>query len=968
MSAKSQEPRVQNAIAKLPPILQKHIQQQWEKLAAKKLPTTKDRDWIEGWIKTLACSDFAMQACLRRPDHIADLIESGDLHAKTNEDILARYRHPLENIQGEEELNRFLRRLRQRELLRIAWRDLSGLANLDETMLTTSNLADFCLQYALDWHFSQLSAKHGAPIGELSNEPAQMIILGMGKLGGQELNFSSDIDLIFAYTEDGETGAQETDAKQGLSNHEFFTRLGRKIINALDAATEDGFVFRVDMRLRPNGDSGALALSIDASEQYYQAHGRDWERYALIKARIVAGSQEGGTELLKRLTPFMYRKYLDYGALDAIRNMKAMIDREVIRKFIQTNIKLGPGGIREIEFIAQTFQLIRGGRDTSLRERRILRVLDCLSGKHLPPETAKTLHDAYCYLRRVENRLQMLADQQTHVLPKDELHCAQLYWGMNYTDWGTFEHDLSYHRQCAQKNFDELGLKAEKNALSETAAELEDVWLKHLKGPAGETILNKIGFKDHKDILRLLQQFRDSAFYLSLSGDGRQKLDRLMPLLLEKLPRDNGTETTLARLIQLLETIGKRTVYLTLLCEHQQALTQLVNFANASPWISRWLSQHPILLDELLRPEDIHALPNQTAMRSELIAKLEGHDKNDLETQMEMLREFCNGQILRVAAIDVKDHVAAEETGRRLASIADVVVESSLNLCLETLIEKHGKPKSVTKKQHSNELGFAIVAYGKYGSQEPGYNADLDLIFIYSDDYIEGATEGANSTSNETFFARLAQRFIHVLSTRTPGGILYKVDTRLRPSGNAGPLVTSLSNFAEYQRERAWTWEHQALVRARCVTGPKVLQEQFDSIRREILMRSRDATKLAEEVQQMRDKMRETIPPHKPEFFDLKRDSGGIIDIEFLVQYWVLHNAHKHPVLAKHNDTPGLLRALHKENCLERKWRERLIAAYHTYLTIDYRNQLMDEGPLALLEKLGHHPNEVKDIWSQAFK
>jgi glutamate-ammonia-ligase adenylyltransferase len=916
--------------------------------------------WRESAPRVIAASDFVAQQCQRTPELLGDLVNSGDLARSYGSGELAgRVQAAIARVDAEDALMRALRVVRQREMVRIAWRDLAGWASLNETLGTLSELADACLDAALGWLHAALVARHGMPRAEDRATPQQLVVLGMGKLGGRELNFSSDIDLIFCYPEEGST-------EKGLSNHEFFVRLGQALIRALNENTADGFVFRVDMRLRPNGASGPLALSFDAMEHYYQTHGREWERYALLKARVVAGDRKAGAELLARLKPFVFRKYLDFGAIESIRAMKAMIAREVERRSLQQNIKLGPGGIREIEFIAQALQLIRAGREPQLQEPALLTVLPRLAdGGHITGHDAAALADAYVFLRNTEHRLQMMADRQTQVLPQDDTERARLAFASGFADWPAFDKVLARHRRRVDEVFAQVFTAPQGEAEPAGAPGLQAVWLNAVPREQAAAILGQAGYGDPPAVLTLLDGLRSGGAYVAFSAEGRARMDKLMPLLLGAVALTPDSGTTLARIVQLIEAIGRRSTYLALLVENPMALSQLVKLCAASPWIASWIASHPILLDELLDPASLYAPPDRDALRDELRSRLASIPADDLELQMEVLREYRHGNVLRVAASDIGMGLAPEQVGAHLAWIAEAVIGESLALAHHTLAERHGEPWC---PESARQPGFAVIGYGKLGSLELGYASDLDIIFLY-EGCGEGATDGERSLPNETFFARLGQRLIHILTTRTPGGILYEVDMRLRPSGKSGPLVASLATFETYQRETAWTWEQQALVRARPVAGDPQVARAFMPIRDEILRRERDPQTLRREVAEMRARMAESHPGARDtERFDLKHDRGGIVDIEFMVQYWVLRWAHAHPALTRDTDNIHILQALVEAGLLAPGQAESLANAYRRYLSMEHRTKLMERGSEVPRAELGDLPGEVQRRWRETFE
>lgn len=943
----------------LPACIRAHVEALWREVAPRAV-TLAGRE--ASVARLFGCSDFAAALCARLPEVLVGLAESGDLDRRLSRDELMTRLAPLSDAADEPGLKRLARQFRQREFLRLAWRDLNAEVELNEVMEGLSNFADGVIDGALGWLYRAALQEWGVPRAASSGAPQQLVVLGLGKLGGDELNFSSDVDLMFAYDEEGETSG----GRRGqLSNQEFFLRLGRALIGVLSEATEDGFVFRVDMRLRPNGNSGPLALSFDAMEHYYQTHGREWERYALIKARVVAGDRTGGAGLLARLKPFVFRKYIDFGALEAIRDLKVSIEHEVARKGIEDNIKLGAGGIREIEFIGQAQQLVRGGRDPAFQRRGIRSALALARDRgYLPAQPAADLDAAYVFLRRLEHRLQMLADRQTHSLPSDPCERARIAYAMGFPDWGACAQTLAHHRRRVREQFDQAFVSPQGERAASDA--LSSVWLQTADEPSSARALHAVGFAE-ADVVparALLAGLHAGAAYASFSSQGRARMDRLMPLLLGAAGRAPHPLQTLERLVRLLEAIGRRSAYLALLVENPMALSQLVKLCAASGWIADWISLHPVLLDELLDPAALYVPLARGQLEDELRERLAELPEDDLEARMEALREFRHSHVLRVAAADIATDVSPEQVRIHLCDIAEVTVAESLVLAQRDLIRKHGRPGGL----RDEGMGFAVIAYGKLGSWELGYASDLDLIFLFDTGADGGMTDGARPVPNELFFARLGQRLIHVLTARTPAGILYPVDMRLRPSGQAGPLVTQIEAFQRYQLQQAWVWEHQALVRARFVAGDARVGQAFAAVRQEVLCRYRDPVALRAEVVQMRARMRDAQPPHDVAVFDLKHDPGGIVDIEFMVQYAVLRWAADHPALIRHTDNIRILGALADAGLMPLSHTQVLVDAYRRYLSLEQRLKLMEHRPHVARTEVGSDPERVTAIWRAYFE
>ncbi|MFM8444710.1 MAG: bifunctional [glutamate--ammonia ligase]-adenylyl-L-tyrosine phosphorylase/[glutamate--ammonia-ligase] adenylyltransferase, partial [Methylococcus sp.] len=852
----------------LPETLQPAVRNAWESFQERSGGTTLPAEIQTSIPRVWAASPFIAGHCARRPELLHDLIGSGRLARANAEteyaDLLAG---ALTGIDNESGLMAMLRRFRKREMVRIAWRDIAGWAPLPETLLDVSRLADACTQAALEFLFRQACESRGTPVNS-RGEPQNLVVLGMGKLGAWELNFSSDIDLIFAYRDDG-----ELDDRKQTAYAEFYTKLARKLVTALDAMTEDGFVFRVDTRLRPFGDSGPLVMSFDAMEAYYQSQAREWERYAMVKVRTMAGDLAAGRELEDFLRPFVYRRYLDYRALGELRELKRKITLELVRKERQENVKLGPGGIREIEFIGQAFQLIRGGQERGLQERRIQVVLNRLRELELmPAESVRTLLDAYAYLRTVENRLQQYADRQTHDLPASPEERLAIAFALGHADWDGFKAELDAVRQRVHAIFLEViaGGQSEEDAPTSLLGDDEQV----------AATLSRLGFSDTGAALQRLGTFRLAAPIRKLTPRGETELNRVLPELIRATARTEAPVLALERVLEVIEAIASRNVYLTLLAENPPAREQLVKLAAASPWISHAIARHPLLLDELLDPRSLYHPLTREELRCELARKLDGIDVDDPEPLMIALRQFKQANVLRVAAADISGAIPLMVVSDYLSYTAETLVDSVMRGAWRMTARRHGVPPGARPDEPD---GFCVIAYGKLGGLELGYGSDLDLVFLYDGDGL-ASTDGDKPVTVAEFFARIGKRIIHLLTTNTPAGVLYETDLRLRPSGSSGLLVSSLESFATYQMREAWTWEQQALVKARFVAGDPAVGEKFAAIRRQSLCRERDTATLCHEVRDMREKMREALGAREAGAFDLKQDTGGIVDIEFLVQ------------------------------------------------------------------------------------
>ncbi|WP_347338199.1 bifunctional [glutamate--ammonia ligase]-adenylyl-L-tyrosine phosphorylase/[glutamate--ammonia-ligase] adenylyltransferase [Chromatium okenii] len=870
-------------------------------------------------------------------------------------DLAQRLAVALTGITDDTALQRALRQFRRREMVRIIWRDLAGWAELPETLEDLSELADVCIQQTLDllhiWTCAELGTPRAADGREL-----HLIVLAMGKLGARELNLSSDIDLIFAFAQSGEI----RDVPRPLTHEQFFVRLARRLVQTLANQTADGFVFRVDTRLRPFGEVGPLAMNFQALEDYYQSQAREWERYAMIKARPVAGDPADSAQLMALLRPFVYRRYLDFGAFESLRDLKRMIAKELYRRGMDANIKLGPGGIREIEFIGQAFQLVRGGRDPELQVRPIRQVLALLAAKQLmPAEAVAQLDAAYEFLRLVENRLQAHRDKQTHILPDDEIGRERLARSMGFADWATFAPVLDAHRRVVQQQFDEVFAAPDAAEAIDGEANLQLLWSGTQETASDVTALAQAGFADPAAVQTCIAQFRDATDRKGLSSKGRERLAQVMPTVLRISAACEQPTLALTRVLRLLETIVQRTAYLAMLIESPGILAQLCRLAGMSPWFTEQIGRQPLLLDELIDPRRLYAPLRREDLETELDALLLPVDAADLEQQMERLHQFVQGNVLRVAAADVTEVIPLMIVSDYLTEIAEVALARVLQLTFEHLVRQHGRPTAI----NGANSGFLVLGYGKLGGIELGYGSDLDLVFVHGSDDVMAMTDSAKPVSNVQFYARLGQRMIHMLTTRTLSGALYDVDMRLRPDGNKGMLVRSLTAFAAYQETDAWTWEHQALVRARPVAGDPVLAQQFEAVRRAVLCRQRDPAQLQREVREMREKMRVNLDKTTAHRFDLKQGVGGIADIEFMVQYAVLRWAAEHSALVEWTDNIRLLDTLARLGLLPGHTAQMLTDAYKTLRAIYHRNALTQQPQTIAADQLLVEREQVRMLW-----
>ena len=911
----------------------------------------------------LAASEFCSRVALRSPLFVRELLTDGALCRDFNyQDYYLALKEYCAESSGEPELARRFREFRNQQMLRIAWRDMIRNVDVKIILAELSFLADAFINVALEILMAQAVEVHGQPVDKNGN-PVELVVLAMGKLGAYELNFSSDIDLIFCYREEG----QLSNGKK-LSHSEFFTRLCRDFVRLLNDNSAYGFVYRVDTRLRPFGNSGQLALSFDAMETYYERHGREWERYAMIKARAISSDVSAAKEIMQRLNPFVYRRYLDFGAFESLREMKELIETELKRKGAAKNVKLGPGGIREIEFIGQAFQLIRGGRNRELQIHSILDVLKLLQQLNLIPDHVYShLTDSYIFLRKAENAIQAYDDRQTHVLPDDSQQRVRLAFATGFDSWSAFENEIKNHMQTVHEIFEQIFSAPQLQAFGkqgdEKTFQVERIWANAVDDETAVSILDGLGYDDAKAALTIIQRFSESAAVKSTSPQGRQRMDNLMPLIVTSVAQSNSPNNCLLRLINLLEAIAKRSAYIALLSEHPMGLSQLVQLVDKSEWISNILIRSPILLDELLDPRRLYEAIDKAELEQELTTQLKYED-DDVEQQMRCLGEFKQSNVFRVAASELNGALPVNKISDHLTYIAEVVVDAVEKIALKHVQQRFGGPRYLLENE-TRAANFCVIAYGKLGSLELGFSSDLDLVFLHDSQGNEQVTSGEKSVDNGLFFARVAQRIMHFLNTRTQNGALYEVDTRLRPSGGAGILVSNLQSFASYQHNKAWTWEHQALIRARAVTGNSEIISAFNKIRHDVLTIERDYDSLKSDVVDMRAKMRKELYKKRANYFNVKQSVGGITDIEFIIQFLTLAWANKHPQLIEYTDNLRILESLVKYAILSSEDAKILSSAYLAYREVAHVTTLQGKSlDVELNNGMLAHQQGVEKIWN----
>lgn len=906
----------------LPPELQRWLLARRARLAELGVASTAaDSAWLD---RVLLASDFAFDTLQRWPALWAQALR---------DEPVAALQLPAD---AAAEWPARLRRHRVQRAFALVVGDVIGRDAVDVTLRSSSALADSCIASALSALQAELAQRHGW-VRNAAGEPQSLVVFALGKLGGCELNFSSDVDLVFAYPQSGSSdGARPLDAEA------WFARAGQRLIQLLDEVTVDGFGFRVDMRLRPFGGSGRLALPFAATEQYFQHEGRDWERYAWIKARPVAGDIAAGEQLLGNLRPFVYRRYLDYGALDGLREMKAMIAAEVARRELAEHIKLGPGGIRELEFLVQALQLVRGGREPELRQRGLLDALAALTAAgHFSPAIAERLGAAYRFLRRLENRLQMVADQQVHQLPEEPLARCRLACALGFADWPALYATLQDHRASVGSEFERLLAPRRRTAQPSV---LERYW-RALPDAGEPEVLADAGFADASGCDGALRQFAAAPVLRSLSASARKRLDRVLPALLHAAGASHAPDVALPRLLDLLSAIARRSSYLALLEEQPAALTRLVDVIARSTLLSDRLAQHPLLLDELLDSRAVELPAAAQDLRDELARLLASLTDNDTEERLRVLNEFRHGVSFRIALAALAARQPATQTARQLAWLAQVVVEAVLPMATRELDAAHGPAPGT---------GIAIIGYGSFGGAELGFASDLDLVFLY-DAPTQALSSGARALEAPRWYAKLVQKLVSLLAVPTPSGRLYETDLRLRPDGAGGLLVSSVDSFAAYQRERAWVWEQQALVRARAMAGGAMVMQAFERIRAQTLVLEPVQRDVRGEVVHMRQRMRSERDRSRAGQFDLKHGEGGLVDLEFALQAAVLQHAHAHPALLMPRASDDLIAAIATAGLWTPAMADALCAAHELLLaralecTLDRRARMI--VPDAALEQ-----------------
>ncbi len=905
-----------------------------------------------------AASDFVSQSCARAPRLLAELVTAGDLERPlTAADFTARAPGGFAVDAPEGLVQAALRTWRRRELTRIAWRDLAGWAQLPETLGELSAFADVAITTALAQARSNLLERYGEPRGA-GGAAQPLVVIGMGKLGGGELNFSSDVDLVLLFPEHGETAGPRV-----IANEEFFTRLGQGLSRLLSAPTVDGFVLRVDLRLRPFGASGPLVASFTSFEDYLLRHGRDWERYAYVKARPITACARYAEVEAAAVRPFVYRRYLDYGVFESLREMKALITREIERRELADNVKLGPGGIREIEFIVQALQLTRGGRDRRLQTPSLFAALAQLADSRLLPAPAVSeLRAAYVFLRRLENRLQMLADAQTHQLPAGALARERLALAMDLPDWGALERELAAQRARVSAHFRLVIFGGGETDRGAVRIDLGRFWGSDAETAAIAESLAHAGFQDSAEVGRLLLELRDSALVRRLDEPGRRRLQALVPVLLADVAASSAQLPVLRRVLAIIEAIGQRSAYFALLQENGAARARLVELCRHGDFLAAQIAAHPLLLDELIDERLLSQMPDRAGFAQDLESRMAQIQEEDPELQVEALRQFQRAAMFRVGVADLTGVLPVMRVSDRLTDVAELIVERTMLLGWRQITALFGVP-SCGEGAQRRAVNICAIGYGKLGGRELGYSSDLDLVFLHDSRGERQETEAARPIDNQLFFVRLAQRVVHLLTMHSAAGRLYEVDVRLRPSGKGGMLVTNIEAFADYQREEAWTWEHQALLHARAVAGDPGLRARFEAVRLDALSHHVRREGLREQVRTMRERMRRELAKGDAGHFDIKQDAGGIADIEFLAQYWALKWALDYPPVALFSDTIRQLESVASADLVPQQSVDVLTGAYRAYRTATHHLSLAGSAPVVPVERFRELRAAVTRLW-----
>ena len=913
---------------------------------------------LDGLLRFVACSEIAAQTLNRDWDWFSNAMEDGSVaEAPARSDMQVEFDGLLRDRPGKDAFAAGLRRQRNRFLTHILWCDLVVGLGVEPILRALSDLADVAIIAALEFSRRLLAERFGTVRND--GEPVPLVVIAMGKLGGHELNVSSDVDLVFMYPSDG-----DSDGSRSITAHEYFTRLVRQVVALLEEPTADGFVYRVDTRLRPFGDSGPLVVSFAALESYLLKHGRSWERYAYVKARVVTPDESDAPcrELMRNIVrPFVYRRYLDYSVFESLRDMRALVTAEVQKREMQDNIKLGPGGIREVEFVVQALQLLRGGSIPALQTTELRVALQAAAAGHdMSAKDAAQLTDGYDFLRRIENRLQACRDQQTHDLPTDNVERERLAFAMGFAGWPELAAELERIRGVVSDQFSTVAFRDSEEPVN--PSEFAELWSARAEHPRWQRAFENRGYSEPEALARAIAAFAALPSSKRTDAVAAKRLRKFIPNLLRLLQEKPRPARILRRVLNIADQVLRRSAYIALLNENKTVLDRLIELCDSSRYLAREVAQFPALLDELIDARIYESVPDAASLKADLDQRITAVDAGDIEQQIEVLAEFKRATLFRLAVADFNGSIPIMKVSDRLTDVAELILGRALEIAREDLLSRHGAPRyAIDGEERTADLG--VIAYGKLGGLELSYGSDLDIVFVHDSCGDNQETAGPKSVDNSVFFGRLARRLVHFLTTRTPAGALYDIDTRLRPSGESGLLVTSIDAFERYQEQHAWTWEHQALLRGRAVAGSAIVAREFERIRSHTLRKRVRRLALRDDVAAMRTKMRASLDRSNERVFDLKQAPGAIADIEFLVQFLVLQNAEDYPAVIHFTDNIRQLDALAEAGCLAAEESHRLQQIYRRLRARTHRLALDEKPAFDAVDAFVDERRFVQQLW-----
>lgn len=912
-------------------------------------------------------SEMVRRYAERFPDDFDALTKILAQHTHLDAIDTTTLRDTLRSAQNDEmAFVRTLRIKRWREHVRLACADMVGKVSPEAMLVALSDLAQCFLQVTYEYCYAQLVTRFGTPMSR-DNEPQHLTIFGMGKLGGRELNFSSDIDLIALFDQTGDTVSEQANTRS-IDNALFFHKLMQKLILLLDKRDANGFVYRVDMRLKPFGQVGSLVSTFAATRDYYHAHGRHWERYALVKMRPVAGDIDAGNAFLESMQSWVYPRTIDFDALTAIDDMKQQVLGNLSDEGLTNNIKLGAGGIRDIEFIVQTKQIMYGGRIHALRGQSLLAALDNLvTHDILNRDVVDKLRQDYFFLRRAENAIQYYADQQTHDLPNETHKQLALYHALSFENWQSLSDTLRRVRYDVSTQFSRIFAR-QTDSVSDDAS--------GIKSPARGDV-HDVAFWQQRLVNTNIEDPDATAtrlveFYQQVNSraDAERylaRLDWVMPLAIKALSKETAGVTMINRFLTFLDAIVDKNVYISLIIEHPDVLATLLRLMGASEWLHRFICEHPFVIDELIHEQFETTQKTAKQTHADLAHAITQAQTNEQKTQQ--LIAYKNAQVFRIASADLRSDMNLMEVSDHLTWVAEAICASVLEMASQEMQVRYGKP-TYELGGNTFDAGFGMIGYGKFGGIEMGYNSDLDLLFLYhstgEQQVTDGEQQGLTSIANEVYFTKLVQKITKYLTTGTANGRMYDVDQRLRPSGNAGLPVSNLSAFEHYQQHDAWVWEHQALVRSRFICGDENVRKGFNAIRQMTLCQSRDEAELRDAVLTMREKMRENQKQFAD--FNLKHDSGGVIDIEFIVQYLILLHAKNFRHLVRCSDNIRQISALELFDIIASSRATECREIYRKYRERIHHAQLRNEPATVKSDTFSRERQVIERFWADVFE